>query len=43
MGITAVFMVAAASPREELAAVKSRSHWFHIVDWDMVALNEQFR
>jgi len=39
----AVFMVAAASPREGLAAVKSRSRWFRIVDWDMVALNEQFR
>jgi len=26
----AVFMVAAASPREGLAAVKSRSRWFRI-------------
>jgi len=42
MEMTTVFMVATASSGEWLAAVRGRSRWFHIVDWDMVALNEQF-
>ncbi len=40
MEITTVLMNATASPREELAAVESRNRRFRIMDWVMVALND---